>query len=62
MAHQPRVYILVNGKNVRSTNDYGQAVVDAHAMGPGTRITSFGTDLSNSKCVKIIGFEYPTKA
>lgn len=56
-----RVYILTNGKTVRSTNDYGQAVVDAHAIGAGTRITSVGVDLSTPKCVKVIAFPYPAK-
>lgn len=61
-----RVYNIVpadKGK-IRATNDYGQAVVDAHRMGPGTRIYSVGQAKSFTgltyKCVKEIGFTYPT--
>lgn len=56
-----RVYIITKGKTVTSTNDYGQAVVDAHRIGEGARITSVGVDLTSPKCVKVIHFPYPTK-
>lgn len=57
-----RVYNIVKGKTIKADLDYGQAVVDAHALGEGTRIFSVGSHPSGTglayKCVKIIGFPY----
>ncbi len=59
-----RIYNITKGKTVAVSGDYGQAVVDAHALGEGTRIFSVGAHPSGGltyKCVKIIGFPYRAK-
>lgn len=60
-----RVYNIVppvKGQ-IRTTTDYGQAVVDAHRLGAGTRIFSVGPYNNGLayKCIKVIGFTYPVK-
>jgi hypothetical protein len=58
-----RTYLITKGKTVKSANDYGQAVVDAHALGEGANVFSVG--IHNGRVfqtrIKIVRFPYPTK-
>jgi len=56
-----RVYNIVRGKTIKADLDYGQAVVDAHALGEGTRILTVASTENGGlryKCIKVIGFTY----